>query len=66
MHISSIPPVVMTVLFVLGLAAFRLLWGASQLTSGAALGRGPKVPKSWRRWLFDEHDPPQNRSQDPS
>ena len=58
MHISSILPVVITILFVLGLVAFRLLWGASQLTSGAALGRGPKLPKSWRRWLLDERENP--------
>jgi hypothetical protein len=43
-----------TVLFVLGLVIFRLLWAASQVASLAGLGRLPKLPKSWRRWLFDE------------
>jgi hypothetical protein len=45
-----------TVLIVLAAIIFRLLFGASQVASNAALGRLPKLPKSWRRFLFDEHD----------
>ena len=47
-----------TVLFVLGIVAYRLLWAASSVASAAGLGRLPKLPKSWRRWLFDEHNGP--------
>lgn len=46
-----------TVLFVLGIVAYRLLWAASSIASAAGLGRLPKLPKGWRRWFFDEHDP---------
>jgi len=45
-----------TVLIVLAAITFRLLLGASQVAGLAALGRLPKLPKSWRRLLFDEHD----------
>jgi len=45
-----------TVLIVLAAITFRLLLGASQVAGLAALGRLPKLPKSWRRFLFDEHD----------
>ena len=45
-----------TVLIVLAAIIFRLLLGASQVAGLAALGRLPKLPKSWRRFLFDEHD----------
>ena len=43
-----------TVLIVLGLVAFRLLWAGSQAAAGSALGRLPMLPKSWRRWLLGE------------
>lgn len=44
-----------TVLIVLAAIIFRLLFGASQVAALAGLGRLPKLPKSWRRFLFDEH-----------
>jgi hypothetical protein len=50
----------LTGLSVLVLVVYRLLWGASQVASAAGLGRLPKLPKSWRRWLFDEHNNPSN------
>lgn len=43
-----------TALIVIGLGAYRLLSAASSAASGAALGRLPILPKSWRRWLLDE------------
>jgi hypothetical protein len=43
-----------TVFFVLGLIIFRLLWAASSVAATAGLGRLPHLPKSWRRFLFDE------------
>ena len=43
-----------TVLFVLGIVVYRLLWAASQVASLAGLGRFPKLPEIWRRWLFDQ------------
>jgi hypothetical protein len=45
-----------TVLIVLAAIIFRLLFGASQVAALAGLGRLPKLPRSWRRFLFDEHD----------
>jgi len=43
----------LTALFVSGLVAYRLLWLASQLAAGAALGRFPhRVTTSLRRWLL--------------
>jgi hypothetical protein len=53
---SSLIASTLTVLFVLGLVVYRLLWAASGVASAAGLGRLPKLPKSWRRWLFDEHE----------
>jgi len=47
-----------TVLFVTGIVAYRLLWAASSVASAAGLGRLPKLPKTWRRWLFGEHNSP--------
>lgn len=41
------------VLFVFGVIAFRLAFGASQVAAGAALGRF-KLPKSWQLWLLGE------------
>jgi hypothetical protein len=54
MNTSTLIASLLTVVFVLGLVIFRLLWAASQVASLAGLGRLPKLPKSWRRWLFDE------------
>ena len=45
---------VVTVLFVLGLVAYRLLWAASSAASATALGRLSIMPKSWHRWLLGE------------
>jgi len=55
MHASEIIAVGLTVLFVLALVVYRLLWGASQVAALDGLGRLPKLPKSWRRFLFGEH-----------
>lgn len=41
------------ILLGLGAVAFRLLLGASQLASAAALGR-LNLPKTWRRFLLGE------------
>ncbi len=44
-----------TILFVVGLVAYRLIWAASQATAGAGLGQTPRIlPKKWLRWLFGE------------
>jgi hypothetical protein len=56
MSTSSLIASAITVLFVLGLVAYRLLWAASQTASAAGLGRLPKLPKSWRRVLFGERN----------
>ncbi len=53
---SSLIASALTVLFVLGLVAYRLLWAGSQLASGVGLGRFPKFPKGLRRWLFGEQN----------
>jgi hypothetical protein len=39
---------------VLGLVILRLLFAGSQIAAGAGIGRGPKLSKRWRRWLFGE------------
>ncbi len=49
-----------TVLIVLAAIIIRLLIGASQVAALAGLGRLPKLPKSWRRFLLDEHDDKSN------
>jgi len=46
----------LTVLFVLGLVVYRLLWAASSVAAAAGLGRFSKLPKGVRRWLFGEHN----------
>jgi hypothetical protein len=43
---------------VLGFVVFRLFLAAGQTTAGT--GRGRKLPKNWRRWLFGEHNIPFN------
>jgi hypothetical protein len=52
---SSLIATSLTVLLVLGLVAYRLLWAASSVASAAGLGRFSRVPKGVRRWLFGEH-----------
>jgi hypothetical protein len=47
-----------TVLLVVGLITYRLLWAASSIASAAGLGRLPKLPKGFRRWLFGEPNDP--------
>jgi hypothetical protein len=60
MSTSTLITSLLTVVFVLGLVIFRLLWAASSLAALASLGRLPKLPKSWRRWLFDEREATSN------
>lgn len=43
-----------TILFILGLIGYRLLWVGSQLAAAVGLGRFPRFPKKLRRWLFGE------------
>jgi hypothetical protein len=47
-----------TVLILAGAIVFRLLFGASQASALAALGRLPTLPKSWRRFLLGEQRQP--------
>jgi len=56
MNKSAMMAAFFTVLVVLGVVAYRLLWAASSVASAAGLGRLPKLPKSWRRRLFDERN----------
>jgi hypothetical protein len=55
MNKSNLIASIITVLFVVGLVAYRLLWAASSVASSAGLGRWSALPKSWRRWLLGEH-----------
>jgi hypothetical protein len=48
------------VLIVVAAIVFRLLVGASQVAGLAALGRLPKLPRSWRRFLLDERSDKSN------
>lgn len=52
---SHLLALAVTVLAVIGLVVYRLLWVASSAASGAALGRLPILPASWRRWLLGGH-----------
>ncbi len=56
MNSSSLVASALTALFALSLIVYRLLWAASGVASAAGLGRLPKLPKSWRRWLLDERE----------
>ena len=62
---SSLIAFIVTVLFVMGLVAFRLLWAGSQVAATAGLGRLPILPQSWqhwiRHWTLDERDTPFGR-----
>ena len=42
---SSLIATSLTVLFILGLVAYRLLWAASSVAAAAGLGRFSKLPK---------------------
>lgn len=55
MNTSRLIASLLTVFFVLGLIIFRMLWAASSVAATAGLGRLPHLPKSWRRFFFDEH-----------
>jgi hypothetical protein len=46
----------LTVLSVLGLVVYRLLWAASSVAAAAGRGGFSKLPKGVRRWFFGEHD----------
>ena len=65
MNKSSLIAFILTVLFVIGLVAFRLLWAGSQVAATAGLGRLPRSPQSWqhwiRRWVLGERDTPSAR-----
>jgi len=52
-----------TAAVVLAFVILRLLFAAGQVAAGAGLGRGPKLPKSWRRWLFGERNDTDNHIQ---
>jgi len=54
MTIPALIASAVAVLLLIAAIAFRLLFGASQVAAAAGLGRLP-IPKSWRRFLFDEH-----------
>lgn len=58
MNKSDLLALAITILVVLGLVAYRLLWAASSAASAAALGNFPLLPKAWHRWLFGEHTHP--------
>jgi hypothetical protein len=51
---SSLIATTLTVLTVLGLLVYRLLWAASSVASAAGLGGFSKLPKGVRRWLLGE------------
>jgi hypothetical protein len=52
MNKSSLIASILTVLFVMGLVAYRLLWAGSQLAAGAGLRGLPGwLPQTWRRWI---------------
>ena len=54
MHKPDLLALAITILVVLGVVAYRLLWVASGTASAAGLGRLPMLPKGWRRWLHGE------------
>lgn len=56
MNTPSLIASAITAVFALGLVVYRLLWAASQTAGAAALGRLPKLHKSWRRFLFGERN----------
>ena len=56
MHKSDLIAAALTVLLVLGLVVFRLLWAGSQVAAAAGLHRFPRFPHRLQRWLFGERD----------
>jgi hypothetical protein len=60
MNSSFLIVALFTAAVLLGSVRFRLFCGAGKTTAGAGLGRGRKLPNSWRRWLFGEHNIPFN------
>lgn len=56
MNKSPLITTAITVLLVLGLVAYRLLWAASSVAGAAGLGRLPKLSKRIQSWLFGERD----------
>jgi hypothetical protein len=56
MHKSTLIATSLTVLSVLGLVVYRLLWAASSVAAAAGRGGFSKIPKGVRRWLFGEHN----------
>lgn len=54
MHKPDLVAIGITLLIVVGVVGYRLLWAASWTASGAALGRLPFLPKSLRGWLLGE------------
>jgi hypothetical protein len=55
MNTSTLTASLQTVVFVLGLVIFRLVWAASSVAALAGLGRLPKLNINLQRWLLDEH-----------
>ena len=55
MNQSTLIASLVTVAVVLSLVIFQLLRGAS-VYDLSALGRSSILPKSWRRWLYGEHN----------
>ena len=53
---STLIATLLTVLSVLGLVVYRLLWAASSMAAAAGRGGFSKLPKGVRRWLFGEHN----------
>jgi hypothetical protein len=56
MNKSAMMASLFTVLVVLGVVAYRLLWAASSVASAAGLGRFPRLPKGWRRRLLGKNN----------
>jgi hypothetical protein len=52
---STLLATLLTVLLVLGLVVYRLLWAASSVAAAAGRGGFSKLPKGVRRWLLGEH-----------
>jgi hypothetical protein len=56
MNLSTSIASFLTVVLVVSLVIFRLLWAGSTVAALAGLGRIPKLPESWCRWFFDERN----------
>jgi hypothetical protein len=54
MEKSTFLATLLTVLLVLGLVVYRLLWAASSVAAAAGRGGFSKLPRGVRRWLFGE------------